>query len=512
MSHKRKVLQGSASNMVRVLLSMLVSLVLPPFLVHRMTPAEYSAWVLILQMSAYVNLLDFGLQTAIGKFVAEYDASGDRDASRRLLSTSFTILAGTAVIGCIVIFLLTWSVPKLFHQMPAALIPEVRLALLAIGLSTALTLPFGTFLSSFVGLQQYLFPTIVATASRVGSAAGLIVLLLMHCNLVELALVMAAFNVATAASQFLGWQRFVSERVGFSFLLFDRPSAVKLAKYGSVLSIWTVAMLLISGLDVVIVGHFDYRNTGFYAVASSITNFMLLVVSSVFGPVLPAVSSIQAGSTPSHIGELVIRVTRYCTLLLCLLGLPILFGAYPLLSLWVGHQYAVRSALYLEILVIGNVVRQLTYPYVLVVVATGRQHLTTISAIAEATVNIVVSVLLVTRIGAVGVAIGTLVGAFVGLGIHLAVSMHFTQPTIQIRRLLFAWQGLFRPLLCVAPSLLLYPFWRRSSMLPANPAWLAIWVILTLAIALRVVLTAAERRQLMGTLSRLLYSRRLEQT
>jgi O-antigen/teichoic acid export membrane protein len=87
MSHKRKVLQGSASNVARVLLSMLVSLVLPPFLVHHMAPAEYSAWVLILQLSAYVNMLDFGLQTAIGKFVAEYDASGDREASHHLVST-----------------------------------------------------------------------------------------------------------------------------------------------------------------------------------------------------------------------------------------------------------------------------------------------------------------------------------------------------------------------------------------------------------------------------------------
>ena len=52
--------------MVRVMLSFLVSLVLPPFLVHRMAPTEYSAWVLILQLSAYVYLLDFGLQTAIG--------------------------------------------------------------------------------------------------------------------------------------------------------------------------------------------------------------------------------------------------------------------------------------------------------------------------------------------------------------------------------------------------------------------------------------------------------------
>ena len=38
MSHKRKILQGSASNMARVILSMLIALVLPPILVHRMSP------------------------------------------------------------------------------------------------------------------------------------------------------------------------------------------------------------------------------------------------------------------------------------------------------------------------------------------------------------------------------------------------------------------------------------------------------------------------------------------
>ena len=103
MSHKKKILQGSASNLVRMLVSTLVALVLPPFLVRRMSPAEYSAWVLILQFSAYVNFLDFGLQTAIGKFVAQYDATGDREANHRLLSTSFTILAAAALVGAAVI-------------------------------------------------------------------------------------------------------------------------------------------------------------------------------------------------------------------------------------------------------------------------------------------------------------------------------------------------------------------------------------------------------------------------
>jgi O-antigen/teichoic acid export membrane protein len=494
MSHKRKVLLGSASNLVRVVLSMLVSLVLPPFLVHRMAPAEYSAWVLILQLSGYVYMLDLGMQTAIGKFVAEFDAKGDREASHHLISTSFSILAGTAAIGSAAIVVMVWSVPQLFHQMPATLVPQVRISLLAIGLSTAVTLPFGVFLSVFTGLQRYVFPMVVAIVSRVGTAATLIALLLMHGGLLQLALAFAGFNLATAAMQFLGWRRLAKGRVDFSFLFFHRPSAIQLAKYGSVMSIWTVAMFFVSGLDIVIVGHYRYNDTGFYAIANGASNFMLTVVSSMFGPLVPAISSMQSSTTPGRVGDICVRMTRYCALLLLLLGLPLVFGGYPLLSLWVGKRYATQSAFYLTVLVLGNVVRQLVLPYILIVVATGKQHLATIAAIAEAAVNLAVSIWLVQTIGAVGVAVGTLVGAFVSLGVHLLVSMRYTQPTIHLARWRFLVQGVFRPLLVIVPSLLLYPFWRKLTMLPAPPAVLGLWLVTTVAIAGWVVLTAEDRQ------------------
>jgi O-antigen/teichoic acid export membrane protein len=399
------------------------------------------------------------------------------------------------------------SVPRLFHQMPASLVPEVRIALLTVGLSAALALPFGTFLSTFTGLQQYVFPTIVSTTSRVGSAAALIILLLMHGGLVELALVMAGFNVATAATQYLGWQKFIKARINFSFLVFDRRSATKLVKYGSVLSIWSLSMFVISGLDIVIIGHFRYRETGFYSIANGPANFMLALVSSAFGPLLPAVSSMQSSATASHIGDLCIKTTRYCALLLFGLGLPLIFGAYPLLSLWVGKQYAAQSALYLEVLALCNIVRQLALPYILVVVATGKQHLATIGGIIEACVNVALSIWLVQKIGAVGVAIGTFAGAFVGLGMHLLVSIPLTQAAIHMQRSRFVLQALLRPLLVMIPSFFLYPFWRRGDMLPAEPGILVLWVALTAAIAWRVVLTEADRQELGSFLRRLLYWR-----
>ena len=273
------------------------------------------------------------------------------------------------------------------------------------------------------------------------------------------------------------------------------------------MAIWTLATFFVSGLDIVIVGHYQYKDTGFYSVANGAANFMLAIVSSVFGPLVPAVSSMQAGTTPKRIGDICIKMTRYCGSLLLLLGLPLVFGAYPLLSLWVGKRYATQSALYLQALVLGNVVRQLVLPYTLLVVATGKQHLATIAAVAEAGVNIVLSIWLVQRIGAVGVAVGTLVGAFVNFGVHLLVSMRYTQPTILIPRTRFLLLGVSRALLIIAPSLFLYPFWRKLNMLPAPPAVIALWIATTAAIAWWVALTAEDRGDLRAGLLRLAHRR-----
>jgi O-antigen/teichoic acid export membrane protein len=311
--------------------------------------------------------------------------------------------------------------------------------------------------------------------------------------MIHLAWAMAAFNLATAAGQFLGWRKYVKERVQFYWKSIDFATAMRLTKYGSVLSIWTVATLLISGLDLVIVGHYDYKSTGYYGIASQATNFMVLLIASFFGPLLPAISSLQSERSSVQIGDMTMRATRYCALLICLVGLPLIFGAFPLLKFWVGTDYARRSALFLEVLVFGNLIRQLAYPYALVVVATGKQHLATMAGVSEALVNISLSIYLVTKIGATGVAIGTVVGAVVSLGMHLFVSMRSTHSTIAISRRRFLLAGLLRPLSCVIPSIALIPFWRHTTMLPASPFWVATWIVSTLSLMWFIGLTTAER-------------------
>ena len=507
MSSMRKVLQGSASNVARLLFAVLVATVLPPVLVHHLSQAEYSAWVLILQLSTYVNLLDLGLQTVITKVIAENDAADDAEANHRVLSSSFSLLAVLACLGFFMVSILVWRVPQLFHQMPPDLIPKVRVGLLLIGFSAAFALPFNAFSAVFTGLQTYVVPTVLALVSRTATAALLVTLVLLHRDLVTLALAIAAVNVITALAQFYSWKIYAGTRVSFSLFRLFRETAFTLVQSGSVLVIWSLGELFVSGLDLLIVGHFEYAATGFYAIASSATNFMLVVVGSLFSPLLPAVSAMQATRTPEMIGNLTLRLSRYCTLTLCVLSLPLLVGSFPLLSLWVGHVYALKTVLFLQVLVLSNCVRQFCYPYSLVVIAVGKQHLATAAAVAEAVTNVMLSIWLGSRVGAIGVAFGTLGGALVSLGMHLVVSMKYTRPVIDFSVPAFLEKSLLQPLTCTLPLLLLSFSWTSKKVLPARPCLLLAWAGATLLLMYFVGLTNGDRALVQNKFSGLLAKR-----
>lgn len=92
--------RNSAISLARVMVNSLVALVLPAYLTHRLPVAVYAAWVLILQLAAYVSYLDFGVQTAVVKFVAEFEARGDNLAAGRYATAGLAIMSLCGALGC----------------------------------------------------------------------------------------------------------------------------------------------------------------------------------------------------------------------------------------------------------------------------------------------------------------------------------------------------------------------------------------------------------------------------
>ncbi len=163
--------KNALANLARGSAAGLVAVLLPPFLTRLLPANVYGAWALVLQLSAFVGYLDFGIQTAIGRFVAHANERGDFSHRDRIASTSMAALACCASLAGVsgAIGLALWM-PHLFHQLPPSLLREARCCLLLVAGSLAVGLPFSVFNGIFIGLQRYELTAAIIGGSRILSA------------------------------------------------------------------------------------------------------------------------------------------------------------------------------------------------------------------------------------------------------------------------------------------------------------------------------------------------------
>lgn len=481
------------ASLARVFIVSLVALVLPAYLTQHLPVTTYAAWVLILQLAAYVSYLDLGIQTAVSKFVAEYEARGNREDAGRHASAGFVLMMLAATLGVVLTLILAWQVPRLFHTMPANLYHDVRVSVVLVGSSLSFGLVCAVYAAVFLGLQRYWIPMSISIVNRVSFAGIVIAVVALHGQLAAMGIAVALVNVGTGLAQIIVWRRKASH-IRISTALVGMSILKRVGRYCSLQSIWIMGMLCVTGLDVTIVGHYDYAQTAYYSIATLPTSFLLLIMSSMVGPLMPASSAMSTRLSSREMGSLLTRITRYATIILLLTGLPLMVCGLPLLRLWVGPSYAIHTIEYLRILVLANIIRNLCLPYATMIAATGRQEAAIITAVAEAVVNLGSSLYLAGRFGAIGVAIGTLCGSLVSVSLHFAVTMHFTHSSFTISRWRLFLHGLLRPALIAIPSIALLPLWWWARRELLNPATIILWAFATLCIGAFGALSADERR------------------
>ncbi|HEY4052388.1 MAG TPA: polysaccharide biosynthesis C-terminal domain-containing protein [Terriglobales bacterium] len=451
----RLVAKNASANLVRLAGAGIVALLLPPFLVREMSKGAYGAWALLLQLTLYVSYFDFGIQTAVARFVAHADELSDTEQRDEIVSTALVMLSGGAALGGILILVMTWRLPSIFHQMPAGFYQSAQVALLVMGGSFALGLPATLVSAYFTGMQRNEVPAAIAIGNKVAMALLVVGVVLRHKGLAAMGAAVAVANIASYAGAFAVWRKYASE-VKIRLALVSKSCLRLIGGYSATLMVWMAAMLMISGLDLVIVGIFDYKATAYYAIAATLTTFLAQVQGSIFAALLPASAVLAARGDGERLGRLLVSSTRYGMLILLAMAAPLVLGGHYILQLWAGADYAAHATLILQILVIANVIRLCALPYSTLLLGTGQQNKVIISPLAEGVTNLATSIAGAYLFGAVGVAIGTLIGAFVSVGLHLFYNMPRTA-LIRFSRVRLVKDGVLRPLMCCAPLIVLLP-------------------------------------------------------
>ncbi|MGH9537135.1 MAG: lipopolysaccharide biosynthesis protein [Terriglobales bacterium] len=406
MPRARRIVQNIFSNWFSLAVSTGVGFFISPFVVHHLGNLTYGVWVITLSFVSYMNLLDLGLRGAVTRFVSKGTAEGNNEDASRAVSAALWIRLWISL--AIVVAGFTLSV--IFHRIfviPPELQNDARIAILLTCVSVAITLWSGVFGSVLVALHRFDLSSAVSILQTCFRAAGIVLLLRSGHGIRALAFwELCTSLVANGATIFLCIRVFPQLKLAFGRP--DRPTLSKLWNYSFYAFLINIAVQVAYYSDNLVVGAFlSPAAVTMYAIGGMLISYARVIITSMTATFTPLASNFDAVGNFDNLRRLVIHGTRAALVIALPIEAALFFRGHTFINLWMGPQYAETSGTVMQILLLSVLFASANTTSVGIVFGMGKHKRIAFWGIGEAIANLVLSIILVRRIGIYGVAWGS---------------------------------------------------------------------------------------------------------
>jgi O-antigen/teichoic acid export membrane protein len=439
-----QIIQNVLMNWAAFAATIGIGFVMSPFLVRHLGDSIYGVWILVGSLVGYLGLLDFGITSSTVKYIAEYRAHNDQKAINRLVTTSLAIYSVIGLITLVISAIVAVFFNDIFHT-PLSFSTAAAVVLIT-GLNLALAFPAGVFVGVVRGYQRYDIDSTVTTAYILVRAAVTVILILKGYGILALASVTLVFDLLRLGYLIRAAYK-LNPNIEIKRQYYDKTQMRTLFGYSFFAFMMLVGKKLIFYTDAIVIGIFmPLTAVTLYSVANRLVTY-LLQVSETIGVLTPTASDMGARNDQAAIKEMLVISTKY----MLLIALPISAIFFVLgdsfISLWMGPEYA-SSAVILSILTISVLAHLLELPAHTMLLGLGKHKVVAWFTLAQAVINLGMSLALVKPYGLKGVALGTTIPtvAFTFIALFVYLRNYLQVPVGE-----YVWRSMPLPFLIQAP-------------------------------------------------------------
>lgn len=400
----RPAVRNVAYNLAGQALPMAVALVSLPVLAHHAGTERLGFLGLAWSLIGYFALLDLGLSRIVTRRVAIADARGRLAAERGVVTTLsirlFAIVAAVSV--ALALFVPSrWVVGA---HASADVAEEARIALPLLLLTLPATVVTGLLRGALEGVQRFARANALKAAFGALSFGAPLMVLPFRDDLVALTAAVAAVRMVALAAHAAWALDALGPRTDESAAADDAPSLRATIREGGWLTVSNVVGPLMVTFDrFVIAAIVSLTATSFYFVPQETALRLLVVPAAVATTIFPMLASLGADEAQRQ------RISHDALLAIAATSLPaaavLAAFAGPLLSAWMGTEFARSAAPVAAIIAVGlfaNCCAQAPFAWVQ---AAGRADVTGRLHLAQLPFYGLLLVGLTSRFGIIGTAI-----------------------------------------------------------------------------------------------------------
>ncbi len=430
LSNINQLKAGSFLSFFQMTLGSFIVLFYTPVMIRELGKSEYGLYNTIASTISMLSVLNLGLSSGYIRFYTRYRQKEDYDSIYRL-NGLFIIIFTT--IGCIAFLCGLFLSRNLELVFSSGLTPaeysKARILLLLMSVNLAITFPMSAFTSIISAHEKYVILKLLEIINNIFGPFITLPLLLMGFDSVAMVLVSLFTAIFTDIIYIFYVFCFLSQK--FYFKGFKKSIFKSLFSYTIFIAINLIIDQINWNIDKLLLGRFKgTAEVAVYSAGYTLYSYYQLISVSISGVFTPRIHKLVAETHHNStnmkklLTDLFIKVGRIQFLILGLASTGILFfGKIFITKYWAGNEY--DNAYFVTLL--------LVFPASITLVqnlgieiqrAQNLHHFRSYVYLAMALINLILSIFLCQKYGAVGSAFGTAVSLIVANGFIMNIYYH----------------------------------------------------------------------------------------
>ena len=404
-SKQRKT--GAVLSYVAIIINTIIQFLYTPLLIRMLGQGEYGLYSLVSSIIAYLTVLDLGFGNAIVVFSSKYRAKGENSKEKKLLGMFKLIYF---IISCIALLLglvLFFNIENFFgNSMTLVEINKLKVMMLILTFNLFVTFNLSIYQAIVNSHEKFIFQKIVSIIGAILKPCIMIPLLFMGFKSISLTIVITIVNVLIMLSNYLYTKNKL--KINIKYLGFDKKIFKEIIGYSFFIFLCSIVDQVNHNVDQFILGTFSGTiAVSVYSLAMQI-NLMFLQLSTAISSVfLPKTTKMVAkGATTDELTNEFIKVGRLQFYIMYLICTGFILVGMPFIRWWAGPGF--DDSYYVTLLlIIPSTIPLIQNMGLNIMQAMNKYKFKAITTSVMAIFNIIISIFLVSKFGAIGAAVGT---------------------------------------------------------------------------------------------------------
>ncbi len=420
---------GSLLSYLQIAVSILIGLIYTPVMLRLLGRSEYGLYNTVYSIISLISILGLSFNNSYIRYYAEYKSLNQE---RRIDSLNGVFLLLFSCIGLVALIcgiFLTFNLELVFDQgLTPSEYKTARILMFIMTLNMAISFPMSTFTSIISAHERYVFLKLVGILKTVVSPLLTLPLLLIGFRSIALVTV----TVITTLIADLIYLLYAKRRLNMRFVFkgFDKRLINSLFQYTAFIVIHIVVDQINNNMDKFLLGRFvGTGEVAVYAVGFNLYHYYIsfsVGISAVFSPRIHKIVNTTRCDLEEQrlqLTTLFTKIGRIQFVLLGLLASGLVFFGKEFIHFWAGEGY--QNSYYVALLLVVPA----TVPFIQnagieIQRALNKHRFANICYLFMALINLIVSIQLCKKFGAVGSAAGTAMSFIVANGILINIYYH----------------------------------------------------------------------------------------